>query len=621
MAPTFQAVGTAVASTGASVNVSWPTHLADDIGLLIIETSGDSATLTPPSGWDAIPGTPVTDVATTAGSKLHVWWKRATSASEVDVATGTATDHIIARLYTFRGCITTGNPWNVTTTGTKTTASSTATVPALVTTLDDTLITMIVGRPNDNSSTTHFGVPVNSNLTGLAEAGEAGTANGNGGGFVVSYGVESTPSNTGTSTLTKSASTTDTYVVLALKATTELIGTTVTYALAGTTTGLLFNRKLDTELSKFFLPERNLVRYSEQFENAYWQKNLTGTGLAPVVTANDATAPDGTLTADKIVFDLNGGTTIADRSDISSSTATPAVVGRTYIFSVWLKTTDGSSKVVQFSHNGAVTSLVTVTGTWQRFTSTSNTAADTTRRPRIGLRGATGTDAFASLHIWGCQWEEGTSITDYDPTGAVGASVTNLSSILNLNLNVEAFSLNGVNNDLLFNRNLDQQTGTFTVAGVNTTLLNNRLLDLSTQAFTVTGIDTNLQYNPLVVAYSLDGIVCPFTVIGSTVGLNLQKLVSLTTGTFVLSGATTSFQKQVSLSSLTGTFNIGLNPTALNYSSIFYLTPATFTTRLQSNGDFFWYRTTQTIQPAKYRLTNRNQWILGRATHMGRRGI
>lgn len=255
MAPTFQAVGTPQTSTGASVNVPWPTHLTNDIGLVVIETSGNSATLTPPAGWAAVPGTPVTDVATIAGSKLHVWWKRAASSAEAAVATGAATDHIIARLYTFRGCVTTGNPWDVTTTGIKTTASTTATVPSLITTVDDTLVVMVVGRPNDNASTTHFGVPVNANLTGLAEHGEAGTTNGNGGGFVVSSGIDATAGSTGTSTLTKIASTTDTYVALALKAPViyTIDGILGTFALNGVNTTLLANFILNNTVSSFAL--------------------------------------------------------------------------------------------------------------------------------------------------------------------------------------------------------------------------------------------------------------------------------------------------------------------------------------------------------------------------------
>jgi len=216
--PNFQAVGTQVASRDATT-ASWPTHLAGDIGILVIETSGNGATLdiTTPAGWAAVPGSPVTDVATTAGSKLQVWWKRAESASEDDVTIPDSGNHQIARIYTFRNCISTGNPWDVTTTGNKTTASTTATVPSVTTTVSDTLIAMIVGRPDDNGSTTHFGVPVNANLSDLADRGEAGSALANGGGFVLATGVKATAGSTGTSSITKIASTTDTYMVIALK--------------------------------------------------------------------------------------------------------------------------------------------------------------------------------------------------------------------------------------------------------------------------------------------------------------------------------------------------------------------------------------------------------------------
>jgi hypothetical protein len=216
--PEFIAVGGQQANTTA-LTVAWPAHLTGDIGLLVIEAGGNDATvsITAPSGWVAVPGSPVTDLTTTAGSKLQVWWKRATSNAETSVTVPDGGNHQIARIFTFRNCISTGDPWDVTTTGNKTTASTTATVPAVVTTVDNTYMVMIVSRPNDNGSTTHFGVPVNANLTGLEECGEAGSVQGNGGGFVVAGGVKATAGNTGTSTLTKIASTTDAYMVIALK--------------------------------------------------------------------------------------------------------------------------------------------------------------------------------------------------------------------------------------------------------------------------------------------------------------------------------------------------------------------------------------------------------------------
>ena len=428
MAPTFQAAGTAQTSTGASVNVSWPTHLTNDIGLLVIETSGNSATLTPPTGWAIITGTPVTDVATTAGSKLHVWWKRAASAAEAAVATGAATDHIIANIYTFRNVTTIGNPWNVAAVGTKTTASTTATIPTLTTTNADTLIAMVCGRPDDSASTTHFGVPVNANLTGLAEAGESGTISGNGGGFVVSYGVKATAGSTGTSTMTKAASTTDTYVVLALKQAYTLDGTTQTYTYTGTTTGLL---------------------------------------------------KDSTILATQQTYTYSGTTTGLLETSVLFATQ------QTY------------------TYNGTTTGL---------------------------LRSAL-LDATRAI---------------YD---VVNISA-NLDRYIPFNLTQTNYNIQGINSDLNRSYSLNHTVGTFNIVGNNVEFSKALLLNLNTTAYIAAGIDLNL----------------------------------------------------------------------LN-SKTFNLIPTSLSLRLQSNGDFFWYRTTQTIPIIKPVFTNRNQWILGRATHMGQRRL
>lgn len=326
--PAFQAVGTQVAGT-AAITVAWPTHLANDIGILVIEKSGNDTTIniTNPSGWAQVPGSPVVDVASTAGSKLQVWWKRAASSSETSVSVPDGGDHQIARIFTFRHCITTGNPWDVTTTGTKTTASTTATVPAVTTTVADTLITMIVGRPNDNGSTTHFDVPVNANLTGLAECEEAGSTQGNGGGFVVSCGVKATAGNTGTSTLAKGASTTDTYVVLALKAPVllELISNTGTFNAAGINVGLLKSSTIHGTTQTYSLVGNN-ADFSKSVSLDVSAGSFAWTGTSAIlgrqsalnVTTGSFTVGSSTLSSN-LFFILNGLNTSYNLGSSSTS--------------------------------------------------------------------------------------------------------------------------------------------------------------------------------------------------------------------------------------------------------------------------------------------------------------
>lgn len=199
-APNIQDAGSVISGQG-SVSISWPTHAADDIGILVIETGGEGTTLTP-SGWTHVTGSPLTDVASTSGSKLHVLWKRATSSSEPSVSTGDSGDHQIANIFTVRGCVTTGNPWDVIASSTKTTASTTVTFPTVTTTVADALVVLIGSRPDDSSSNTAFSAVSNGNLTSLAESHESGTVSGHGGGFVVASGVKSAAGSVGSTTMT-----------------------------------------------------------------------------------------------------------------------------------------------------------------------------------------------------------------------------------------------------------------------------------------------------------------------------------------------------------------------------------------------------------------------------------
>lgn len=216
MAVTYGGIGTVVSGT-ASVTAQWPagTYTTGDLGVLVIEAGGEGTTVTP-AGWTHFPGSPIVDVADLNGSKLHVLYKRATSSAEANVITGDTGDHQVAVIYTFNNVRRFGNPYSAITTATKTTASTTATIPTITTDAANQLVVAVVGRPNDAATLTSFGVMVNANLTGIAEAGEAGTTSGHGGGFVLDYGTKATAGATGSGTMTKTVSTTDTVMVFAL---------------------------------------------------------------------------------------------------------------------------------------------------------------------------------------------------------------------------------------------------------------------------------------------------------------------------------------------------------------------------------------------------------------------
>jgi hypothetical protein len=62
-----------------------------------------------------------------------------------------------------------------------------------------------------------FSAFTNANLTSVAEAGEAGTVSGDGGGFVLNYGTRAAVGSTGTSSGSMSASLTNALMTVALE--------------------------------------------------------------------------------------------------------------------------------------------------------------------------------------------------------------------------------------------------------------------------------------------------------------------------------------------------------------------------------------------------------------------
>lgn len=138
----------------------------------------------------------------------------------------------------------------------------------------------------------------------------------------------------------------------------------------------------------------NLLTETEQFDAASWSKSAGGLAIAPVVTPNAAMAPDGTMTADVVVFDLNGGATSSDFSQLAQ---TPGHASAPYSLGFWAKTSDGTTKTLSVVDVAGFTRTVTVTGSYQRI----EVSATGSAFPRIRLRGSWGTSSYASICLWG----------------------------------------------------------------------------------------------------------------------------------------------------------------------------------------------------------------------------
>jgi hypothetical protein len=108
---------------------------------------------------------------------------------------------------------------------------------------------------------------------------------------------------------------------------------------------------------------------------------------------------------------------------------------------------------------------------------------------------------------------------------------------------------------------------------------------------------------------------------GKDAVFSLTKRFSLTTGTYIVNRNNADVVRFYQLNNQPGTYQVvGSNLDYFSDRNLVTL-PLSIVADFRSVGNFFWYQTTQTIQPVKYKITKRNEFILGRQTHMGRRGL
>jgi len=217
VAPTYVAAGNVMQYTGA-ITVPWPTHQAGDVALLVVESANQTISLSTPAGFAEVTGSPqgTGTAGGTTATRLAVFWKRATSSAEAQPTVADSGDHQIARIFTFRGVIASGNPWDVTASNVASTASTAVSIPGATTTVPDTLVAVIVSNVTDTTTAQTTNV-ANANLTSLAMCKDNNTSQGNGGGFGIWSGVKATAGAYGTTTATLKTSSVQGRMSIALK--------------------------------------------------------------------------------------------------------------------------------------------------------------------------------------------------------------------------------------------------------------------------------------------------------------------------------------------------------------------------------------------------------------------
>jgi hypothetical protein len=199
------------------------------------------------------------------------------------------------------------------------------------------------------------------------------------------------------------------------------------------TTGTRINEDGLVELVPY-----NLLQYSEQFDNAAWDK----TGVT--VTANNAVSPDGFTNADLLTADgansihdifqlFGGGTANSVSIFVKKGTAQYINVVTNYAstaFDYVSVVFDLDTLTSNIDQSGDLTSSsVTIEDAgngWYRLVSNTNAAASTnlyafygivdTANPTRGSRGRVTLTSSATIIVWGAQLNEGSTAKDYLPT-------------------------------------------------------------------------------------------------------------------------------------------------------------------------------------------------------------
>jgi hypothetical protein len=200
--PTFVAAGAGASSGSANIAPALPAGFAaDDIHILLVQTGFSEVVATPAGGWAHVTGSPLTTTSGGTGPhRLAVFWKLAVGGDTAPTVVFVA-DHHIAQISGFRGCATTGNPWNQVAMS-AVAASTSVSVPGVTTTVADCLCVYIVGNGSDNATTPRLSSVADASLANITAVSNFNAVNGTGGGFDMVTGQLATAGASGTLTAT-----------------------------------------------------------------------------------------------------------------------------------------------------------------------------------------------------------------------------------------------------------------------------------------------------------------------------------------------------------------------------------------------------------------------------------
>ena len=316
----------------------------------------------------------------------------------------------------------------------------------------------------------------------------------------------------------------------------------------------------------------NLVKYSEQFDNAAWTKT------ASTITANTIVSPDGALDADKLIETATTGAHfvlygVAALTGAYSVTCYVKAAERTNVMFVVLGGTTqrgvGFNLTTGTTYTEAIggivppdlpSSMTNVGNGWWRcqmsWTANGQTAA------RIYTDGGTGTgsttgDGYSGLYIWGAQLEAGAFATSYIPT--VASQVTRAA---------DAAVMTGTNFSSWYRADEGTLYGEFDWMGLSSNdyffaINNSGTSNLIALGVSAAPIVRFIVLDNTVTQASISGptpvVNIPFKTVGAYQVNNFRAATNGTLGTADTSGTVPTGMSEVSLTSSFGPTNNGAN--------------------------------------------------------------
>lgn len=158
----------------------------------------------------------------------------------------------------------------------------------------------------------------------------------------------------------------------------------------------------------------NLLLYSEDLTNVFWDATASGDGVAPTVTADQGTGASGAENLDRVQFDSGESGRSILRSGLIS------VNENNHYISFYAKSFDSNTYVISIDDQSTLTNFgnFTITPELQLFTALAPNSS-TTLRPRFQTsEGILGTSRVADILLGEIQLEEGEYPTSYIKTEA-----------------------------------------------------------------------------------------------------------------------------------------------------------------------------------------------------------